>query len=57
MQFATALFQTTDAQSLLTTLTSAVTDNLPAVLVVVGGVAGIAWARAAINRSVRKGKV
>ena len=56
-QYGAALITSTEATALGTSLTSAVTDNIGAVLVVVGVVVGIGFGRSMINKALKKGKV
>jgi hypothetical protein len=52
-----AILTSTDATTLLGNITDAVSDNIAVVLVIVGGVVGITWARGMINRAVKRGRV
>lgn len=55
-QFGASIFPATAGTDLLTTVTTTVADNITIVLVVVGGIFGINFARRMLNRGL-KGKV
>lgn len=54
--FGASIFPATAGADLVSAITTAISDNIGVVLVVVGAVVGINWARRALNRGV-KGKV